>query len=459
MFRFVFRSITMLFVVALLLPAIPASAAVSIEGHFDRTWERTDRPVASEYVGRTWMWGPRPFTPLLNEPYAESPDNKRLVQYFDKSRMEITNPNGDSGSVWYVTNGLLSLELITGRMQVGNDVFEHYAPAHINVAGDAHVPTGPVYASFSRLLDAPPLPAGTLVIQRIDREGNVFDDPGLSVHSVGVGQPDELTGHAIADPFWRFMTSSGTVYEFGGFTTATLFGDPYFATGRPITGPYWANVAVAGISQDVLVQCFERRCLTYTPANPPDWQVEAGNVGQHYYSWRYNAPVPDPPPLPEPPPAPEPAPVPQVAPPSTLSIPKIGVNAPVEYVATDALGRMGVPVNYWNVAWYQPGTVPGQPGNAVIAGHVDSAQLGPVVFWNLRNLVPGDYVYVTTTTGATLTFVVTEVASYHVDSAPLQRIFGGSTDRNLNLITCEGYFDPSLRDYDQRRVVYTTLVD
>jgi hypothetical protein len=28
----------------------------------------------------------------------------------------------------------------------------------------------------------------------------------------------------------------------------------------------------------VLIQCFERRCLTYTPANAPGWQVEMGNV-------------------------------------------------------------------------------------------------------------------------------------------------------------------------------------
>ncbi|MEZ4570631.1 MAG: hypothetical protein R2849_09955 [Thermomicrobiales bacterium] len=34
------------------------------------------------------------------------------------------------------------------------------------------------------------------------------------------------------------------------------------------------------------MQCFERRCLTYTPDNAPGWQVEAGNVGQHYYEWR-----------------------------------------------------------------------------------------------------------------------------------------------------------------------------
>ena len=37
----------------------------------------------------------------------------------------------------------------------------------------------------------------------------------------------------------------------------------------------------------MLIQCFERRCLTYTPGNPDGWQVEAGNVGQHYFHWRY----------------------------------------------------------------------------------------------------------------------------------------------------------------------------
>ncbi|MEX2315225.1 MAG: hypothetical protein WD628_05855, partial [Thermomicrobiales bacterium] len=55
------------------------------------------------------------------------------------------------------------------------------------------------------------------------------------------------------------------------------------------------------------MQCFERRCLTYNPANPDGWKVEAGNVGLHYYLWRYgmmpSSPSPTPPPpTPEPPP-------------------------------------------------------------------------------------------------------------------------------------------------------------
>jgi N-acetylmuramoyl-L-alanine amidase len=44
---------------------------------------------------------------------------------------------------------------------------------------------------------------------------------------------------------------------------------------------------VAGEYTDVLIQCFERRCLTYTPSNPIGWQVEAGNIGRHYHAWRY----------------------------------------------------------------------------------------------------------------------------------------------------------------------------
>jgi LPXTG-site transpeptidase (sortase) family protein len=455
-----YRSFALLIIFAFLSPAtLAASASVSTVVEFDQTWGRTDGPVADLRVDRTWMWGPRPFTEPLAESYTEAPDGMRAVQYFDKSRMEITDPNADAGSIWYVTTGLLSSELITGRMQMGDNAFEQREPAQVNVAGDFNDADGPTYATFNGLLDAPPAAMNQTITERVDRYGQVLQDAALAERGVTIAHIDEVTNHAIARPFWEFMNSRGMVYQGGVIASAPLFQNPFFATGRPVSEPYWANVKVAETYRDVLIQCFERRCLTYTPDNPLNWRVEAGNVGQHYYMWRYNAPVPAPPPLPAPRPVPPPPPVAQAAPPGVLSIPKIGVSAPVEYVGQDSQGRMGVPVNYWNVAWYQPGTVPGQPGNAVVAGHVDSAQLGPVVFWNLRNLVPGDYVYVTATDGTELTFRVTDVATYPVDNAPLQRIFGPTNARNLNLITCEGIFDPTARDYDQRRVVYTTLVD
>ena len=254
---------------------------------FQGTWQHTDRPVLDGVTARTWMWGPEAFTEVILEPYSETPSGMREVQYFDKARMEITNPDADASSTWYVTNGLLVVELISGNLQNGDATFEQRSPATVNVAGDADDQSGPTYATFASLLAAEPLEPGTTVSQRIDRNATVTDDPALASQGVTVAIVDEVTNHAIAAPFWDFMNANGTVYEGGQFIDSLLFENPYFATGRPITEAYWANVKVAGTYRDVLMQCFERRCLTYTPGNPDGFVVEAGNVGQHYYSWRY----------------------------------------------------------------------------------------------------------------------------------------------------------------------------
>jgi hypothetical protein len=270
-----------------LLAMPPLSAEAPADPAFQRTWARTDQPVQQGQVNRTWMWGPEAFTGGLMEPYAEGQGGQRIVQYFDKARMEITNPNVDSSSVWYVTNGLLVVELITGRVQVGDGAYEDRSPAVLNVAGDADDQAGPTYATFAGLLDASPLPVSGTIIQRVARDGTVVDDPFLAERGVTGVVLDDVTGHTIAAPFWDFMTSSGTVWDGASYVQAPLFENAYFATGRPITEAYWAEVRVAGTPRDVLIQCFERRCLTYTPENPAGWQVEAGNVGQHYYAWRY----------------------------------------------------------------------------------------------------------------------------------------------------------------------------
>lgn len=255
---------------------------------FRRVWERTDLPVMNGIVSRSWLWSDKlPFTDGLYEPYEEGPAGQRLVQYFDKSRMEITAPNADPNSIWYVTNGLLVVELTTGNMQVGHNAFDDREPADVNCAGDPDDPDGPTYASFVGVMDAPPLPLGSVVNQSINRAGVVSTDDDLADLGVTVGYIDEHTNHSIAAPFWEFMNSSGPVYENGAYVESPLFLDPFFPGGRPITEPYWALVRVAGFQQLVMIQCFERRVMTYTPQNEPNWRVEAGNVGRHYYAWRY----------------------------------------------------------------------------------------------------------------------------------------------------------------------------
>jgi sugar lactone lactonase YvrE len=273
-------------ILALVVTTANTAAVQPGAGPFQRTWSRTDWPVADGQVPRTWMWGPQANSEVALEPYSDAPGGSRSVQYFDKARMEDNGYRAD-GPPWDVTNGLLVVEMITGSLQTGDAAFEQRTPAQINVAGDADDATGPTYATFGTLLDAAPRGLGSTITERVDREANVSDDPSLAGQGVTVGHIDEVTNHAIAGPFWDFMNSSGTVYEDGQFVDDLLFENAYFATGRPITEAYWANVKVAGQYRDVLMQCFERRCLTYTPGNPDGFVVEAGNVGQHYYQWRY----------------------------------------------------------------------------------------------------------------------------------------------------------------------------
>lgn len=275
-----------------LIVAIPAGAAPIGNDAYQRTWDRTDKPVAAQQVSRTWMWGPQANTGVMNEPYVDAAGGQRSVQYFDKSRMEINDPNGDQNSIWYVTNGLLVRELISGAMAVGNTASEQRTPAEVNVSGDPDDPNAPTYATFNGLLNASALALNAPVTQRLDRNAKVSDDPGLSGQNVTAAYFVKETSHNVANVFWDFMNSSGTVWENGQNVNARLFQDPFFATGFPITEPYWSNVKVAGTQRDVLLQCFERRCLTYNPANADGWKVEAGNVGQHYYNWRYGSGAP-----------------------------------------------------------------------------------------------------------------------------------------------------------------------
>src|SRR5207247_243927 len=97
-----------------------------------------------------WTWGPHPIEER-NEPYAESPGGMRAVQYWDKARMEVTNPNGNPNDPWYVTNGLLVVEMVSGRIQTGNTSYQDIGPNDTDtVVGDnrAANPDAPSYAAF-----------------------------------------------------------------------------------------------------------------------------------------------------------------------------------------------------------------------------------------------------------------------------------------------------------------------
>lgn len=144
--------------------------------------------------------------------------------------------------------------------------------------------------------------------------------------------------------------------------------------------------------------------------------------------------------------------------PVRLKIPKLQIDTVVERVGQDKDGAMGIPRNVNHVAWYELGATPGEIGNAVIAGHLDLANGAPAVFWPIRQLVPGDQIFVVDEQGGEHAFAVTRQATYAYAQAPVEEIFGFTIHSQLNLITCNGQWDEAAHNYSQRLVVYAELL-
>jgi hypothetical protein len=273
---------------AALVTVTSVSAAPAIgNSAFGRVWERQDRGVAEQVTDRSWTWGPAPVSEALRENYVEAPEGKRAVQYFDKSRMEINHPTADPNSQWYVTNGLLPIELMTGRMQEGNNLFEFRGPAKVSAIGDPD--NFPTYADLLPFYQSP----GAVNPGDLGKPATGFISTNLTIIGFNDYASDGATilvrgenNHGVATAFVDFMNKQGLVYENGRYVNGQVY-DPLFVFGLPVTGAYWVKTKVGGKEVPILFQVFERRVLTYNPANQAAFRVEMGNVGQHYYQWRY----------------------------------------------------------------------------------------------------------------------------------------------------------------------------
>ncbi|NWJ45382.1 MAG: hypothetical protein HXX08_05830 [Chloroflexi bacterium] len=286
----------------------PASATLSFtDPAFEKTWNGLDKAVFEQAAaGRGYTWGPVVVgaESISGESYNGT---VRKVAYFEKARMEINNPAGNKNDLFYVTTGLLVKELVTGLRQDGDETFTQLPPSTVQVAGDPNDgnanPNAPTYASFRNVVtifgnqNGKPSSNSSIITASIDKAGNISSINPPETHSSS--GYDDVTQHNIADVFVDYGKNTGKVWNGNSYLNSSIFyGNPTYVLGRPISEPFWISTQVAGSDRMVLVQLFERRVLTYTPSNPVGFKVEMGNVGQHYYKWRYtlnNSPIITPP--------------------------------------------------------------------------------------------------------------------------------------------------------------------
>jgi sortase (surface protein transpeptidase) len=145
--------------------------------------------------------------------------------------------------------------------------------------------------------------------------------------------------------------------------------------------------------------------------------------------------------------------------PVRIRIRAIGVDAKLISLGVDHDGEVEVPAlsRAMDAGWYKYGPTPGELGNAVIIGHVDSRKIGPAVFFKLGKLKPGNTIEVVRKDRSVATFRVDGVDSFPKDEFPAGLVYGASEQANLRVVTCGGRFDKKARNYLDNVIVFATL--
>ncbi|WP_433332330.1 class F sortase [Spirillospora sp. CA-294931] len=141
--------------------------------------------------------------------------------------------------------------------------------------------------------------------------------------------------------------------------------------------------------------------------------------------------------------------------PTRVTIPSIGVRAPLSRLGLEPDGSVQVPPadRPGEAGWYEGGPTPGERGPAVILGHVDSPK-GAAVFYDLGKLRPGHRIEVGRADGRVAVFTVESIERVSKDRFPTQRVYGPRDHAALRLVTCGGTYDRAERSYQDNIIVY-----
>lgn len=152
-------------------------------------------------------------------------------------------------------------------------------------------------------------------------------------------------------------------------------------------------------------------------------------------------------------------------------IPALNIRAPL--IPTGAVGApetasLTIPADIHTVGWWD-GTVhdgdrtvqedapaPGQPGVALIAGHVDSAAAGPGALHDLGNLNTGDLIQISDSAGHFSTWTVDAAPQTNLKTQLPAALWVTTGVPKLAVVTCGGPFDPATGHYEDNVIVWAT---
>lgn len=138
----------------------------------------------------------------------------------------------------------------------------------------------------------------------------------------------------------------------------------------------------------------------------------------------------------------------------SVTIPSLGIEAPVAPVGVDAAGDVAIPERVDTVGWYRFAALPDAvQGSTVLVGHVDSARQGAGAFFPLHTVTKGAAVRIRMPSNRVLHYRVVARAEFRKAAVPLDALFSLSGAPRLTLITCGGPFDAQRRSYQDNVVV------
>jgi len=143
--------------------------------------------------------------------------------------------------------------------------------------------------------------------------------------------------------------------------------------------------------------------------------------------------------------------------PAKVSIPALKVESDVIDLGLQSDGTMQVPPDAQDTGWYTNSPVPGRPGPAVLAAHVDwKGKKGP--FARLGELKQGDQVVVESVDGGKATFAIDRVETHSKDAFPSDAVYSDTDKPEIRLVTCGGSYDAAAHSYRSNVIAWGHLV-